>query len=178
MSSGDRSLSYEGGASLNFPVGQSGKLTGSIVRSYRAFEHINSHQRPAPAAEPEQRSTDPGRHAPVLVGPPMNATIRRSVIVVLALGLAGCDLFKPETLEPPGGNVLPPVVELDYSSAEQTLTTIAAAIKAKDLGNGHRAFILAFADAELDSVPAYTASFDTADVNDFLLSTGRDSIET
>jgi hypothetical protein len=108
----------------------------------------------------------------------MNATIRRSVIVVLALGLAGCDLFKPETPEPPGGNVLPPVVELDYSSAEQTLTTIAAAIKAKDLGNGHRAFILAFADAELDSVPAYTASFDTADVNDFLLSTGRDSIET
>jgi hypothetical protein len=56
MSSGDRSLSYEGGASLNFPVGQSGKLTGSIVRSYRAFEHIN-YTNGLP--QPPSRSSDP-----------------------------------------------------------------------------------------------------------------------
>jgi hypothetical protein len=70
---------------------------------------------------------------------------RLAVLGLLLAGLAGCDLFKPATPEPPdkGG----PPVPANYSAPDSVLETIRLAIEAKGGANAGDAYINAFADS-------------------------------
>lgn len=69
--------------------------------------------------------------------------IRRGVLALLLVTLAGCDVFKPATPEPPP----PDPVPTDYSSPEDALTTIRFAVEAKGRVNAATAYEDAFGDS-------------------------------
>ena len=81
--------------------------------------------------------------------------------LLLALGLlAGCDVFRPESAQPPIVAECNSDVAEDYSDPEGVLQTLADAIAAKDCGNALRAYVGAFADSAVDGVPYYATFAD------------------
>lgn len=76
------------------------------------------------------------------------ATLARLAALAGALLLAGCDLFKPATPEPPSGTGIIPT----YSSPSNTLQTIARAMEDKGRSNGQSVYTDAFADSASDGL--------------------------
>lgn len=74
-------------------------------------------------------------------------------IALVAAGglLAGCELFKPAIPEAPvtGG------IQLNYSTMDAVLETLAKGVEAKTQGGGQAAYGGAFADSTVDGVPYY-----------------------
>jgi hypothetical protein len=52
----NRQLNFSGGASLNLPMGAKGRLTGDILRTYRADRSINYTTGGAPLPQPRTES--------------------------------------------------------------------------------------------------------------------------
>ncbi len=80
-----------------------------------------------------------------------------------AIGLSGCNYFRPA--EPQTGDI-GPIVLTDYSTPDNTLSTLALAIDDKSATTGQSAYIGGFADPSSDGQD-FTATFDAATVARF-----------
>jgi len=96
--------------------------------------------------------------------------IRLALLLIGALGLGGCDYFRPAEPEPPStaSSFVP-----DYGSPDSTLATIAKAIADKGRTIGATAYAGAFAESLSTSIIGYHQLFWPQDVADWSQSSGR-----
>ena len=81
------------------------------------------------------------------------------VLVLAALGVSGCDYFRPAEPEPPRGETIRP----DYTDPDATLLTMARGIADKGRTNGASVYAGALADSTTPSTPAFHQFFSPED---------------